>query len=514
MKTNMEPNSKIKVWHIPEPKLLFGEGQSHIDQKTGLTLFGPYTPTNQSEKALSSIRIGIIGTGTTIDLARSWIEKCKNGIEGSDEELTLRPAFPGFLSVFECDVILLKQWEEIISTDDVTKVINVDTFGHRVASAVALFADRLRNLAEREPRPNVVICALPKDIVDYCGSRRKGQSRIRMTAKERELKKIVEYNRLTGQQTLAPLDEVELGLSDSVPETSDFRRLLKAEAMQIGIPIQIAKESTLLGEDLPQKSLQDEATRAWNFCVALYYKGGGFPWRLAEARQGTCYIGISFYKEPSAEGPHIRTSLAQVFTHTGEGLVLRGSRFAWDERRGKSPHLSEETAYSLLTEALDLYKRQMRQFPSRLVLHKSSRYWPDELAGFKKAAAGLGGADFLAFGERGIHFMRKGTYPPLRGTAFELSGGNYLLYTKGYVPYYKTYPGMRIPQPVEILEHFGDSDADTICREVLALTKMNWNNADLSIREPITLEFAREVGLILAHLKRGVDPRPQYYYYM
>jgi len=41
--------------------------------------------------------------------------------------------------------------------------------------------------------------------------------------------------------------------------------------------------------------LQDEATRAWNFSVALYYKGGGFPWRLADAQHGTCYIGISFH---------------------------------------------------------------------------------------------------------------------------------------------------------------------------------------------------------------------------
>jgi len=56
--------------------------------------------------------------------------------------------------------------------------------------------------------------------------------------------------------------------------------------------------------------------------------------------------------------------------------------------------------------------------------------------------------------------------------------------------------------------------ADTICREVLGLTKMNWNNADLGIREPITLEFSREVGRILSHVEEEVNPRPQCFFYM
>lgn len=507
----MKANSSIRGWYTEEPKLVFGDGQNHIDQKTGLTLFGPCMPTEPGSKVPLSIRVGIIGSGQTVDLARGWIERCKQGIDGSQEQPTLRPAFPGFESVFGCDIIPLKQWEEVIPQKDMLSISNMVPFGRRVAEAAKLFTDRLRNLSEREPRPNVVICALPQEIVDSCGSKKGGQGRVRLTRDERQLKKIIEYNRKVGQQTLFPLDEVELGLADFLPEASDLRRMLKAEAMEIGIATQLAKPSTFTGKEPSQRLVQDDATRAWNFCVALYYKGGGFPWKMLDARQGTCYVGISFYKE---KGGRTRTSLAQVFTHTGEGLVLRGDRFAWDERRGKSPHLSGDSAFKLLTEALNLYKRQMGQAPSRLVVHKSSRYWSDELAGFKRATSEIGKADFVAFGERGIRFLRKGAYPPLRGTVVELTQGNYLMYTRGYVPYYETYPGLRIPQPLEILEHHGDSDADTICREILGLTKMNWNNADLSIREPITLEFAREVGRILAHVEEEVNPRPQYFFYM
>ncbi len=108
----------------------------------------------------------------------------------------------------------------------------------------------------------------------------------------------------------------------------------------------------------------------------------------------------------------------------------------------------------------------------------------------------------------------KGIYPPLRGTVVELGQDKYLIYTKGWVSFYGTYPGLRVPAPLEIVEHYGDSDRKKLCKEILALTKMNWNSADFSIREPITLAYAREVGQILAYVPEEVIPRPEYLYYM
>ena len=37
-------------------------------------------------------------------------------------------------------------------------------------------------------------------------------------------------------------------------------------------------------------------------------------------------------------------------------------------------------------------------------------------------------------------------------------------------------PGKRIPRPLEVIEHHGDSPAVTVCQEILALTKLNWNS--------------------------------------
>jgi hypothetical protein len=77
--------------------------------------------------------------------------------------------------------------------------------------------------------------------------------------------------------------------------------------------------------------MQDEATRAWNFFCALYYKAGGIPWRLARESTDlmTCYMGISFYHDPTSET--LSTSVAQVFNERGEGMVVRGGPAVLDD---------------------------------------------------------------------------------------------------------------------------------------------------------------------------------------
>jgi hypothetical protein len=78
----------------------------------------------------------------------------------------------------------------------------------------------------------------------------------------------------------------------------------------------------------------------------------------------------------------------------------------------------------------------------------------------------------------------------------------------------RTYPGARVPRPLELVEHIGDSPWDVVLRETLALTKMNWNTADFSCSDPITLAFSRRVGQVLAEVAPGGRVLPEYRYYM
>jgi hypothetical protein len=84
---------------------------------------------------------------------------------------------------------------------------------------------------------------------------------------------------------------------------------------------------------------------------------------------------------------------------------------------------------------------------------------------------------------------------------------NYLIYTRDYIPFLRAYPGVRIPNPLEVVEYIGDSSADKICSEILALTKLNWNNRGFASGSPITMAFSKQVGRILT--ERSTDIAPQ-----
>ena len=102
----------------------------------------------------------------------------------------------------------------------------------------------------------------------------------------------------------------------------------------------------------------------------------------------------------------------------------------------------------------------------------------------------------------------------MRGTMIELGRRDFLLYTTGYVPFLRVYPGMRIPNPLEVVEHHGTTAADTLCAEILALTKLNWNSCACAGSNPITLDFSRKVSDVLKELPPDVPPLTQYRYYI
>jgi hypothetical protein len=295
---------------------------------------------------------------------------------------------------------------------------------------------------------------------------------------------------------------------------------LKAEVMPFGIPTQLVWPQTLSLLEQTSGSggrrLQDPATRAWNFTTALYHKAGGSPWRLAEVSSDVCFVGVSFYREVLHTNPRMRTSMAQAFTASGDGYVLRGNSFEWDEsKQGRSPHLDGKSAAALIRDVLSLYAKQNKgTLPSRIVIHKTSTFWEEELAGFEEACRAVPQRDLVAFGWRGIQFYRPGDYPPLRGTYVKFSDTDLLLYTVGYIPYLRTYPGARVPQPLEIIQHIGDSPWSVVLQEILALTKMNWNTADFACSLPITVAFSQKVGHILAELPANVAPKDEYRFYM
>jgi hypothetical protein len=502
---------------LAEPLLAFGGSQEHVDPKTGLALYGPYCPPGLARPTLSNMIIGAVGPAAMIADAAAWVDACRGIITNTGAEPFLYPHFPGCRQdqlPFYCDLLFRDQWCETIRDSELRRALAQPIFEDRLMAVINLYLAGIETLKGREPQPDVVLLCLPQEVVDRCAVAAAGDQHVPVI--RRASPKLV----TTGTRQLEFMfAEVEAEDEGELVHRN-LRRGLKAQAMRHGIPTQIVWPRTrrLTADDgggRGSRKSQDPATRAWNITTALYHKAGGIPWRLRHVDPGVCFVGVSFYRELHGPTPRLRTSMAQTFTASGDGYVLRGATFDWNEREhGNSPHLDFAASQSLVRDVLDRYKRQNRgSLPTRLVVHKRSRFWKDELEGFQSGAEQVPQVDLVALGERGIRFFRPGDFPPLRGTYVKFSDQNFLLYTTGFVPFLRTYPGARIPQPAEVLEHFGDSPWDRVLSELLSLTKLNWNSADFAARYPVTLAFSSRVGEILAEVPDDIF-REEYRYYM
>jgi len=283
-------------------------------------------------------------------------------------------------------------------------------------------------------------------------------------------------------------------------------------------PLQIIRRSTW-DETVPPspgRGRQDEATRAWNLHIALYYKAGGVPWRLPRLTTDltSCFVGISFYR--SNAGTTLDTAVAHVFNERGDGVIVRGGP-AHVGREDRQPHLAAGDAHDLLQTALDVYRREHQTLPARVVIHKSSRFTADELTGFESAsiARDLAALDLVWLTDsEGAQLFRTGTAPPLRGTLLTLGPEESELYTRGSVEFYSTYPGMFVPQPVGIRPALRTRSTRDLAIELLALTKMNWNQSGLDGRIPITLRTANQVKKVLRFCDPAQNVATRYAQYM
>jgi hypothetical protein len=449
------------------------------------------------------IKVGLIGSGESVHLAQRFINSCSSEVNNRGEDPILFPDYPGLKNALKCNVELSDSWTQVISEREIDSAIETQSFNENVDRTAELFVQKIENLSRVEPTVDVIVCAIPKRI-----ERRvlKKGPELPLTPNQKKLRKTVIDHARSGQTLLEPLEPQVL---DFLPGGGNLRRKIKAQTMKFGIPTQLLLQSTLTGV-----GKQDPATVAWNFTVALYYKAGDVPWRVVFPDDNTCYVGISFYRDPLDPSGRVFGSLAQIFSSTGESFVLRGEKFEWSSLKPRTPHMPRDVAQMTVKSALQLYRAHQGTLPRRLVIHKTSRFWPEEEEGVREGAAEVQYVDLLGFGGTEIRLMRQGNYPVIRGTVAEIPNREYVLYTRGFVPSLGTYPGQRIPVPVHILEHKGDSTPTLICQEVLALTKMNWNSADFALSDPITLAFARRVGHVLAHLPQGEEAKPNYRFYM
>lgn len=466
--------TRIKASYVDEPALAFAGGQHELDQKTGLARYGPASLGESRHP--STIKLGFIGSGRSIDRARGWFHVAAEGVSG--EAASGLPDFPGFTGDrgFFCEIRDSNEHVETITTKEIDEIARLRKVADRFESAVQLISRKMQLLRQQDNRPDVVVLALPDELLDHTQR--------------------VKFN------------DPELGLV-----YRNYRRALKAELMRHDIPTQILLERVSAAEP-GDRGVDHKSRVAWNLFTSLFYKGGGVPWRPVGLRSDTCHIGISFHRALGSAKTDLQSSVAQAFDEHGTGLILRGPDFSWDvSRQGPTPHLDASQANQLLSLILKRYEQETKRAPTRVVVHKTSRFTDDERDGFKSALMAVSQFDLVAVRPTSeIRLLRSGKYPPLRGTMFSVADLHFL-YTTGYISALRAYPHGHVPSPLQIADHHGDSSPQEVAREILLLTKMNWNSAGFAGALPITVRFSRLVGDILREVPSDREPQPQFKFY-
>src|SRR5690606_35381619 len=287
-------------------------------------------------------------------------------------------------------------YERILSPNEIKTIIKEPDRDKKVLEAVELYGKNIEFLSDIK-NCDVVICIIPKSFEGKIVKENKDDEPVESDAEDNE--------------------EPELELN--------FRSALKGRAMKYNTPIQLLREYVLH----ENKKSQESATKAWNYCTAVYYKGlQTIPWKLEvdENKPKVCYVGIGFYR--SRDKKTIQTSLAQIFNENGKGVILRGTPVV-EDKIDRKPHLTYDQSLTLLREALTKYKFAIGSMPGRLVLHKTSKYYEDELDGFIQAMKDLGITeyDIVTVMETDLRFFRNNLYPPVRGSLFSLTEDRHIL---------------------------------------------------------------------------------------
>jgi hypothetical protein len=506
---------RVRASHIEEPDLVFGHKREEKDPRLGLKHFGPYFPPSERMPSPLQVRVGIVGSGTTITLTKQILQLLEKEIRSDEANRWLYPDFPGFRleNNIRCRFLVSDAWNCTITESEIKRVLEIVDTNERIAAACNLFIDKMQKITLEDSLPDVVVCALPEEIEEYCGisERTRGAKSPKFTALERTIEELKKQGQSFLHQWCVDLDVPTRPL-----KSYDLRNAMKGKAMKFNLPTQLLRETTARAVlEYPTSSYkitQKPAAFAWNLATGLYYKAHGRPWRLAKLTYGTCYVGVSFYRNLRNPDWNLETSMAQVFTHSGEGFVLRGSDVMIDEST-REPHLTASQAYELLRDSIEKYTLKVGHGPNRVVIHKTSLFSDEERSGFDKAVGDLL-RDYVAISEdTDLRFLRTGKYPVLRGTVISLTPNQHLLYTTGFTARIRTYPGLRIPKPL-LITHDGDSETELICREILGLTKLNWNTTAFSTQLPITLEFAQRVGKVLSELPPNATLKDHYRFYM
>jgi hypothetical protein len=498
---------------LGEPLLAFGEGQTAEDPHDGLALFGPAETRSQLPDNI------VIGTPQGIEL---WVGWCSalNAPAACIDPARHRawPPFPGF------EVAFGAKWPNAVRSYEVDATALSDASRKadkydRAFAVAKLYLNEVDRLGKLDSRPALAICIVPDEVYDNCRPNsaipRDSRSDAARTKDEIAFLNRAIADRDGGQASMFDDDPIAASVLENVGDfeeargySPDFRRQIKGRMMAHELPVQIVRESTLRittqvrnGE----KGTNPLSDRLWNFGTAIFYKCGAKPWKTPWAREGVCYVGLAY---KLAENKRNACCAAQMFLDSGDGVVFVGEFGPWYSAKNGEFHLPPDKAERLLRGTIETYKQQDGRPLKEIFLHAHSGINHEEFEGFLRAVPpdvklvairvrqDRGGMRLFRYDEH-PDVSKRGQHPVQRGVFWQLNSRHGLLYTNGFKPRIATYDGFEVPVPLSITIQHGEGDIVQVARDILGLTKLNYNSCQLGEGRPITVKYSERVGEIL-----------------
>jgi len=485
--------------YIEEPNMLFGYNQKCHDPRDGLTLFGPY-------EKIYGIKSGVLATKEGLRKLKNYVDIIQKPVYNKDS-LT-RPMFPGFETVFgaklETNNIIFKE----INNLEIEKYLFHGNNHKRTFDIVSLYLEKLIDANKNQDENiNLWFVIVPDDIYKYCRP---------MSILPADLVKtkpsITKSQAINFAYEPSFFDEINIESKIKMDESisynyhAQFHNQLKARLLKYTIPIQIIRESTLDWRNyintsgIPKRDFSKiEGHLAWTLSTATFYKAGGKPWKLSDIRKNVCYLGLVYKKINKSKNPANACCAAQMFLDNGDGTVFKGEVGPWYNEESKEYHLNEKSAKQLLTQAIKAYYDRNNSYPKEMFIHSRTKFNNLEWAAFQEVTpkeTNLVGIT-ISRHESFKLYRAESEYPVLRGMAYIIDKYRAYLWTIGYVPHIQTALSAEVPNALFININKGNTSIEQVLKDIMALTKLNYNACIYGDGIPVTLRFANNIGEIL-----------------
>jgi hypothetical protein len=502
--------------YIEEPNVLFAYNQKCPDPRDGLSLFGPY-------EKIYGIKSGVVATKEGLKKFERYIDTIQKPVYNNDS-LT-RPMFPGFETVFDAKLeknnIIYKE----ITREEINSFLFHGNNYKRTFDLVTLFLEKLIDANKNQDESiNLWFVIVPDEIYKYCRPLSVLPADLVKTKSSLSKSQAVNFSyEPSFFDDMNIESNIKMDEAESYNYDAQFRNQLKARLLKYTIPIQIIRESTLDWKNYTNKlgiPIRDyskiEGHLAWTLSTAIFYKAGGKPWKLSDIREGVCYLGLVYKKINKSKNPLNACCAAQMFLDNGDGTVFKGEAGPWFNPESKEYHLNKESAQALLNQAIKAYHDRNKCYPKEMFIHARTKFDDLEWDAFKSVTPkGTNLVGVTINRREPLKLYRaESKYPVLRGMAYIINNNKAYLWTIGYVPHIQTALSGEVPNPLSIDINKGNAPIEQVLKDIMALTKLNYNACIYADGIPVTLRFANNIGEILTSSMDIQSPPLAFKYYI